>query len=334
MEPVMRTPLLRFVRDGGHINYSLFDDELKGIVREVGVRNMYLQNRLYELIGSFDRKGISATVLKGSHLIHTIYPFGIRPIEDIDLLIKRDDFQMADQILRSMGYEDCAVGMDLWTHLTFSNKITYINTTHPIIPIDIHFSLGPYPYLGRISREVLLDHTESLETPKGRLTVLGPEGLLIHLCLHLFQHHFDDWQVSCCDIIAVIRHYDDKMDWDKFKALVNSSKIILPVNYSLQKASLLAEIKVPASNDFGKKQPNIFDRYIFSTSKKQKSQSDRYFLQFLTTPGFLLKLQCAVKIFAPGKSFLRYYYNGSYGKYAVYMIKTAVKFTSAVFIRR
>lgn len=327
MEQLMRKPLLHYIHHMDNLNYSLFDDELKGVIREVGVRNMYIQNKLFELIGFFHHEGISAIVLKGAHLIHSIYPFGIRPIEDIDLLVEREDFYRVDQIIRSMGYEDCAVGLDMWTHLMFSNKMTYINTTYPMIPIDIHFSLGPHPYLGRISCDILFANTEILETPNGRLTVLQPEVLLAHLCLHLFQHHFEDWQVSCCDIITVIHHHQDKIDWEKFNHLVDSYNLSLPVNFSLQKARELAVLKIPIFIVIGRRKPNLYEKWIFSSSKKQNKSFDRYFHQFITSPGILLKLQGAVKVIAPGRYFLKLYHKGSYVKYVLHIIKTALKLT-------
>lgn len=334
MESVMRQPLLHFIRENGDIDYSTFKDDLKNITREIGVRNMYIQNRLYDLMDSFEREGIQAIVLKGSHLIHAIYPFGVRPIEDIDLIIEREDWLMADRLIRELGYEDTARGMDLWTHMAFSNKLTYINQTHPVIPIDIHFSLGPYPYLGRLSHALLRENTETIETPRGRLTVLKPEVLLIHLCLHLFQHHFENWQVSCCDIVTVIRKYGDRLDWNKFHRLVRSNRLSLPVDYSLQKARELAGIEIPASAEAGIGRISLFDKYVFKSSQKQKSGFDRYFLQFITTPGLYLKLRGAIKIIAPGTSYLKHYHNGKYSSYVAHITKTAVNRVTAVFKRR
>lgn len=324
MESKMRKPLHLYTRESGHIDYSSFDDETMGIARENGVRNMYIQNRLYELIASFEREGIQAIVLKGSHLIHTIYPFGIRPIEDIDLIIEREDLPQADRLIRQLGYEDTALGMDVWTHLTFSNKLTYINRSHPVIPIDIHFSLGPYPYLGRLSRDVLRANTEVIETSQGRLTVLKPEVLLIHLCLHLFQHHFEDWQVSCCDIVAVIRK-NREFDWDKFYRLVRSHRLGLPVAYGLQKARELAGVEIPPAPDLGRKEHSLWDRYIFKSSQKQKSGFDRHFLQFVTTPGLSLKLKGALKIIFPGAAYLKQYHNGSYKLHILNLIARSNK---------
>jgi hypothetical protein len=330
MEDIMRKPLLQYIRNGETADYSRMDEELRTVTREIGVRNMYIRNRLYDLIGAMNRKGISATALKGAHLIHSVYPFGIRPIEDIDLLLERKDFAAADAILRGFGYGNTVSGLDMRTHLQFSNKVTYLNESHPVIPVDIHFSLGPYPYLGRLGPEQLRRNTELLRTSECVLNVLRPEMLLLHLCLHLFQHHFDNWQVSGCDIAAVINREEKRIDWQRFKELTEANRLELPVAYSFRKAAELGEFKIPASLETGMKSANRYEQWIFRSSLKQQTESDRYFLQFAAAPGFRLKLAGALKIAAPGRSYLRQSHRGSYFRYAAFLIKTAAGWLAAL----
>lgn len=326
MEARMRQPLLQYTRNGGHADYNGFDGAGRTVVREVGVRNLYIRRRLHTLADAFRAEGIRFVALKGCHLVHTMYPFGIRPIEDIDILVGRDDFGKVDRIIRSMGYVDRVEGMDVWTHLMFSNKITYLNRgANPIIPIDVHFSLGPYPYLGRLGPELIGANTETIDTPEGRLDVLAPEVLLLHLCLHLFQHHFDEWEVSCCDIAAVIRDAGHRLDWEKFVSLSEANRLSLPVAYSLRKAAELAATDIPAVGRLEASRTSAFERWVFATSRKQRTNADRYALQYLTTPGAAVKLRGAVKIVAPGSVYLRKHHGGSYLRYVLHTMKTAVK---------
>ncbi|EXX87534.1 hypothetical protein BG53_01875 [Paenibacillus darwinianus] len=326
MEQSMRKPLYHFINGDDPAVDSLYDKDIKPVAREIGVRNMFIQQRLYQLIASLREHGIPATVLKGSHLIHSIYPFGVRPVEDIDVLIDRKHFEQADRIIRAMGYEDTVIGMDMWVHQHFSNKITYLGGSHPVIPIDVHFSLGPYPYLGKLDSELLSGHTLTLDTPECPLTILRHEALLLHLCLHLFQHHFDDWQVSCCDIIAVMRRYRNQIDWELFVRLVRQTQTGLPVLYSLRKAAELSAPDVPDRilAELAGTATGVFEKWVFRAACGQTGQSDRYLLQFLTTPGFTFKLRCAFRIVFPGQAFLLHYHKGSYWHYLAGIIKTTV----------
>ena len=335
LDELSQEPLLEYIRNNCHAEYSSFTIEITNTIREVGVRNMFIQQKLKDLIQKFEGEKISVVILKGSHLIHDIYPFGIRPLEDIDLLLQRKDFILADQIIRDMGYSDCSVGLDIWTHLQFSNKITYTNHTMPFIPIDIHFSLGPYPYLGRLNGEMLFEsYTEKLATPSGEYNVLQTEILLIHLCLHLFQHHNENWQKSGCDIIAVILDKHDSINWDRFNHIVKENKLNLPVVYSLNKASELAPKKIiPTSvlNEIGNKKLGEYEQIIFNLSKRHLNTMEKHLLQFITTPSFTSKLQCLLRIIFPRRSFLNLHFSGSYVKYFFSILKTFIYFLKTVF---
>lgn len=337
MEERMRKPLLRYIEAQSRIDYAAMDEESKQIIREVGVRNMFIQNRLSELMQRLDAEGIPSIVLKGAHLTQNTYPFGIRPIEDIDILIDILDFDKAEQILHGMGYGVCDVGIGRWANFTLSNKITYSTRTQPVIPIDVHFTLGPYPYLGALKRKLLFENTESLETQNGeRITVLQPEVLLIHLCLHLFQHHFEDWQVSCCDIVAVIRQHHARIDWKKFERMAEAQRLRLPVAYSLQKACELADMKIPVTwlHRDGEAEAGYYEKWVFRSSAAQRHGFDRFFIQYVTTPGIVLKLKCALQMIYPGNLFLKLHYQGSYLKYMVSASKIAFKGITAIFIKR
>jgi len=325
MDRAMREPLLAYVRNGGVVPDGA-DEERKRTMREIGVRNLFVRTRLFGLTDALERAGVPPIVLKGAHLIHVAYPFGVRPLEDIDLLVDRAHYEQVDAVLRAAGYEARVEGMDLWTHLTFSNKITYMNRKeHPVIPIDVHYSLGPYPYLGALGPDVLEGRTETIETDQGRLRVLAPEALLLHLCLHLFQHHFDDWEVSCCDIVTALRLFGDRLDWRSFEALVREHRLSLPVAYAFGKAAELASVTVPDALLPGGVPTAARERWIYARSLKQRSPFDRYVLQFVTTPGWRNKLLGAAKIVAPSRTQLRLHHNDSYARYVLDILKTAVR---------
>ncbi|HZG88382.1 nucleotidyltransferase family protein [Paenibacillus sp.] len=331
MEEKYRVPLIRYTRNGGRIDYETADDESKALIREVGARNLFIRHRLAELLRRLTEVGIRSVVLKGAHLIQTAYPFGLRPVDDIDLLVDIADFPRLATVLRDMGYEAFDVGIDQWTHLHISNKITYSTRSAPVVPIDVHFSLGPYPYLGSLTSDVVFANTETITMENGQtMTVLRPELLLTHLALHLFQHHFENWQVSACDIAALLRQKGDAFDWQAFGSIADRHRLRLPIAYALRKASELAGIDIP--EEWGKRdvKAGAFETWVFRTSSAQRTGFDRFFIQFVTTPGLALKWKAASQIVRPSRMFLDLHYGGSYFKYAVSAIKIAVKGLTAM----
>jgi len=331
-------PLLQYIRNDCTIDYSVCTPDITDAIREIGVRNMFIQKKLHELMQKLEAEGITAVALKGSHLIHTVYPFGIRPLEDIDLLIPRKDFNRADQMISSMGYTDCAIGLDTWTHLQFSNKMTYTDNTLPFIPIDVHFSLGPYPYLGKIDEATLFENTELLVTPSGTYNVLQPEVLLLHLCLHLFQHRHENWQKSGCDIIALIHYHQNHdqsdVDWDQFVTTTLKNALTLPVLYSLNKASEIAAhqiVPITVKTTLESRKPNRYEQRIYNFSLREENTMEKHLLQFITTPGVVQKLQCIVRIIVPRSIFLKRNFSGSYIQYAASILKTVRNFIKVLF---
>ena len=68
-------------------------------------RNMLLYDELSKILTAFKKVGIDTIVLKGAFLAEEIYKnIGLRPMSDIDLLIKEKDLQKAKNELTKLMY--------------------------------------------------------------------------------------------------------------------------------------------------------------------------------------------------------------------------------------
>jgi len=336
MEAWTRKPLAQFAAARCVMDYEDYDDEMRAAMREVGVRNMMIERRLHELLRLLEERRLPAIVMKGCHLMQTVYPFGIRPIEDIDILIDRNAYAAADEAVRSLGYADRAFGMDVWTHVEVSNKMTYMNESQPVIPIDMHFTLGPYPYLGRIPFDVLMAHTERIQAKDMEYLVLRTEMLLVHLCLHLFQHRDEHWQVSAYDLQAVSTLQGHTIDWDSFSSIVIEYSLQLPVLYSLKLARELADIHVPSTviDKLAAVPATRRELRIFHVCMTMSGGMDKHVIQWMTLPTLTLKLKCITRIIFPRHAFLQHYFNNSYAKYAAALCRTAARSLFSALVRR
>lgn len=317
MNRLSHAPQSEFVARGFRADTADWPEALRREMREIGVRNLMIAERLKAVMDKLARAGVRPIVMKGCHLIQNVYPFGIRPIEDIDLLLDRRDYAKADRVLRELGYEDTIIGMDAWTHLEVSNKVTYLNGSQPVIPVDVHFSLGPFPYLGRLTHAELLSETEIVRAGDTDLLVLNPEMLLLHLCLHVFQHRKEHWQVSARDIAVVSAAFADRIRWDRFVDLVGKHALGLPVNHALEMASQIAEPAIPGPirDRLAGLPASRKEQRIYKASLAMEDGVEKYLLQFLTLPGFTRKMQCLRRIIAPRKAFLKRHYKGNYLRY-------------------
>lgn len=317
MNGLSHKPLSAFIQAGCRADAASWPAETRDAMKEIGVRNMLISRRLATVLDRLAEAGVFPIVMKGAHLIRTVYPFGIRPIEDIDLLMDRRDYAKADAVLQSLGYQSTVNGMDVWTHVEVSNKVTYLNGGQPLIPVDVHYALGPYPYLGRLSHETLLPHANTVRADGTDMRVLETEMLLLHLCLHLFQHRHDHWHVSAHDLAAVTALWEGEIRWDRFVGHVEQYALSLPVLRAFEMAAGLAAIRIPESvtEKIRRLPVSRAERRIYRASLAMAGGMDKYLLQFLTLPGPWRKLRCLRRIAFPRRAFLERHYGGRYWRY-------------------
>lgn len=292
-------PLLLYTQNPDSFPQAENEIKLKDIMQQIGIRNLILEKELLGLIKALETIQVSVLLLKGAHLIQTLYPWGVRFVGDIDMLIKPEDFHKADKLIREQGYHPWLEKFPLWIHRHFSKKLTYIKDSTPNIPLDLHFSLGPYPYLGRIDIHSIWSQAQKIRLRDIQAFALCPEHLLIHLCLHLFQHNLGEETTSGYDAAMLIKHEGDKFPWNSFLTEVKKAEIQKPIYLALK--IILDNFQVIIPDDIleqiaalpGSKKENL----IFEHSKYIQSERKKHLLQFLTTPGLLARLGCLPYIF-------------------------------------
>lgn len=128
--------------------------------------------------------GVDPLLLKGwSAAVHYAHP-GLRPLGDIDLLVRTGD---------------AAVARDLAAVLDVGRP-----------PIDLHTAL-----LDLTDRTVAELFARSVTIPVADVAVrvLGREDQLRHLCLHFFRHSADR-PLWLCDIAASLEAMPENFDWE------------------------------------------------------------------------------------------------------------------------
>ncbi|MCR4440794.1 MAG: nucleotidyltransferase family protein [Peptococcaceae bacterium] len=271
-------------------------EEIRNTMRQIGLRNLSLEKELAGILKALETVHVPVILLKGCHLVQAIYPWDVRPVGDMDLLIKREDFPRAHKVIRDLGYQPWMENFPLWIHCHFSGKLTYTRSREkePFIPLDLHFSLGPYPYLARIEPPVLWNKAREIQINGHKAYTLCPEHLLIHLSLHLLQHTPDHWPVCGCDIAALIHHEGSRFPWEGFLVETKKAGVNRPVRFALEKVGEMFGELVPEEilNRLAKLPPGKPGWNLNLHFACQKSEVKKYLLQFLSTPGWRAKLGC------------------------------------------
>lgn len=184
--------------------------ELESEYWNSAARSVVLDGELAAILTALERDGIDPIVLKGAALTGTVYKDpALRPMSDIDLLVRAEEFSRACERLRSDTEYGDRVDMDP----------AYMQLTHAVfyggppkkITLEVHKSL-----LGDVS----LRNEESVwsETVReGRRRVLRPEFMLAHLCAHSALRHQLRSLSQLLDIALVIRAHPH-LDWQALES--------------------------------------------------------------------------------------------------------------------
>jgi len=150
-------------------------------------------------------------VLKGAALAELIYQnIALRPMGDVDLLVKGKDIWRVDELLSQLGYEsDTSFSSFLskrhvqWTrHVRYTNRKPGIEV-HPIISEFPNLN----PWINASPATIASTNT----------FILDAEDFLLHLCIHI-DHHLRDGGLAkliwWCDIAEFLKHYRKELNWD------------------------------------------------------------------------------------------------------------------------
>ena len=186
---------------------SNIEQELREIYLHASWKNTQRYYELSKVLRALQDSKIPVIALKGAALAEPIYQnIALRPMCDIDLLVKREDIQRIDEVLPNLGYEDVTLlsskGNEDW--------IRHTNYTNGVIMIEFHPKIPETPGLNPWI------NTSPAKIGSADALILGAEDSLLHICLHLDYHLRTDPSalIWWCDIVKFLKHYQKDLDWD------------------------------------------------------------------------------------------------------------------------
>jgi hypothetical protein len=209
---------------------------LKKLYYKIAVRNTLRYDELSKVLKTFNDVGIGVIVLKGAFLAEAIYKnIGLRPMNDIDLLIKKVDLQKVRKELVQLRYVLGIIYPTKWHEKFYGQMQTELGEEIPFmnhdkkVRIDVHWDIQPPQNPFQIDINKFWENAQPIKIAGVETLVFAPEDLLQHLCLHLDKHLVNRGTIdykSYGDIAEVIEHYEEKINWNY---LIQSSK-----NYGIE----------------------------------------------------------------------------------------------------
>jgi Uncharacterised nucleotidyltransferase len=242
-------------------------------------RNTLLFGVVREVLQACHRQGIAVIVLKGAALAETVYPHpAVRPMGDIDLLVRPEALEATDDALTAFGYRFVDHGQPkaYWRaqhyHLTFHPP----PTTPIIVPIEVHWALERASLPFRMDLDGLWQRSIPAIIAGIETRILAPEDQLLHLCVHLCKHAGTPsadggrpWRLRAfSDLVAVLSHTGLRLDWE---ALVHRAQAWDVASYLYVPLALTCELSgvcVPASA-LAALQPSDFDARLLGWARDE-----------------------------------------------------------------
>ncbi len=143
---------------------------------------------LAQIVDAFHGAGILPVLLKGASLAFNVYPDpSLRPMGDLDLLVRKEDTSKAQGALATLGYSPELVAATRWEEENLLAHLPF-QSAPGRIPVEIHFRLFPrvMPYFP--GEESLWGRVVSTTVEGKQALRLAPPDELLYLCGHLRKH--------------------------------------------------------------------------------------------------------------------------------------------------
>ncbi len=241
------------------------------------------------LLEKFNDKNINVVLLKGIYLVDNVYTdIGTRPLGDIDILIKEDDFFGIHDLLIDAGYfprENYEFKRENIFKLV--NQFSYYSSkTNQIIDVHLNLDEETTPY--KINVNSLWKNIQPYLHEGVPTSTLCLEHHFLHLCIHTTFRHFFLPLRTLIDVEWLLEKNASMMDWDFAETEASKWGAQRCVNLTLE---ILKEFGCCYPGDYFNKQtsPLPTESVQWMVRQIEKNMLDDKFwikpvIQFLSSP--------------------------------------------------
>jgi hypothetical protein len=295
------------------------EQDLREAHRDTLASNMRLFHHLSRLLTSLSSAGVPVLVLKGPYLAKELYGhMALRPISDLDLMVRRSDIARALAAVESEGYEQTSKEPVEEQCATAAHVAPLRKPDAP--PVELHWNIeGPdSPF--KVNPGELWSRAEPLQFLGSQAHILAKEDFLLHLCLHATRHITRDWQdctvlKSLIDVAQTVRHWQGALDWTTVRDRADRWSARNSVYMMLRLAHDWLDAPVPASvlttlcpHNFGPEVVHWVRERIFTCPDECDLAIGNNVARLLTTSGLAARVFLAVdRVFPPRAELARLY---------------------------
>jgi hypothetical protein len=187
--------------------------ELQGLYLRHCHANKVRAQALAEILTAYQAAGIEALVLKGAALAHLVYPEpGLRPMGDLDLLVKKAEARRAQQVLAELGFNAPLPGPDdnlPGKHLAAATR----HSQGLLTSVELHHNLFNIGTPASLELDELVAPPRPFALEGQTAYTLPYEEMLWHLCQHLILISQPFRLIWLADIVGLAERFSTEIDW-------------------------------------------------------------------------------------------------------------------------
>jgi len=218
---------------------------LTEVARGVWAANAVLARHWGEATAALRGAGVDTLTLKGMALANVVYAEpGLRPMADVDLLVRPDDRATALATLRELGYRTPGEAADL-----LGESRSFAELVRDGARIDLHWHAARYlrfEGIVEVDHAGLWDRARPLVTPEGRSLMPAPEDLVLHLVVHLTLGSDFARVLWYADLDAVVRRFARELDWERLTTAADRWRVRTLTGWALGVVALSFGTPLPA----------------------------------------------------------------------------------------
>ena len=230
---------------------------------------LHLLGKQQQLFSLLRQNEIPAAIFKGSVLAQTAYgDIALRQAGDIDVLISREHFARARDLLESLGYQMTPhlTAAQLESHLNSHCEIQFMRDDWLTV-VDLHWALAPKTFVFKLNTDDVLSRLQTVTINGAEFQTLPTEDSILYQSMHGAKHLWRrlEWISALAETIRAA----DSIDWNTVIQRAAASHATRMLALGLRLAERLSGVVIPANFDDDRSMDQLAEnilRTVFSMS--------------------------------------------------------------------
>lgn len=289
-------------------------EHLRRAAFAVAAENVHLLQELELVLRAFNRANIPVMLLKGAALNLATYPRrDLRPMSDLDLLVRHADANRAREVLESIG---CTRGAPLLRDDFFPRyyyETEYFTASKRPARIDLHARpFRPLRYACTVNEHEFWHGAARVACGSATALIPRPEVMFIHLAAHAAFHGCARL-IWLYDLRRFLTQHDDRINSANVAALGQRWSLSAALHHAVQQAHHVLG-SLPLHDQCGLARGSWRDRLILARAPRDAESPALHLLSTLiTTPDWHLRWGYLGAHLWPGREHLQEKQGGNTG---------------------